>query len=59
MQMSNEGRENNVNWDGIWDVATRIWPRDGRGDQIRSARFVSTPATRRRGASISSERSAG
>ena len=23
-QMSNEGRENNVNWDGIWDVSTRI-----------------------------------
>jgi hypothetical protein len=23
-QMSNEGRENNVNWDGIWDVRTRI-----------------------------------
>jgi hypothetical protein len=23
-QMSNEGRENNSNWDGIWDVATRI-----------------------------------
>jgi len=23
-QMSNEGRENNSNWDGIWDVATRV-----------------------------------
>ena len=23
-QMTNEGRENNANWDGIWDVATRI-----------------------------------
>jgi hypothetical protein len=23
-QMSNEGRENNQNWDGIWDVSTRI-----------------------------------
>jgi uncharacterized protein DUF5916/cellulose/xylan binding protein with CBM9 domain len=23
-QMSNEGRENNSNWDGIWDVQTRI-----------------------------------
>jgi hypothetical protein len=23
-QMANEGRENNANWDGIWDVATRI-----------------------------------
>src|SRR5688500_8110311 len=23
-QMSNEGREQNSNWDGIWDVATRI-----------------------------------
>ncbi|HEY6362380.1 MAG TPA: DUF5916 domain-containing protein [Vicinamibacterales bacterium] len=23
-QMINEGRENNANWDGIWDVATRI-----------------------------------
>ena len=23
-QMANEGRENNSNWDGIWDVATRI-----------------------------------
>jgi hypothetical protein len=23
-QMVNEGRENNANWDGIWDVATRI-----------------------------------
>ncbi len=23
-QVSNEGRENNTNWDGIWDVRTRI-----------------------------------
>src|SRR5688572_7787408 len=23
-QMANEGRENNANWDGIWDVATSI-----------------------------------
>jgi hypothetical protein len=23
-QMANEGRENNANWDGIWDVRTRI-----------------------------------
>ena len=23
-QMSNEGRENNSNWDGVWDVATRV-----------------------------------
>ena len=23
-QMSNEGRETNANWDGIWDVATRV-----------------------------------
>jgi uncharacterized protein DUF5916/cellulose/xylan binding protein with CBM9 domain len=23
-QMSNEGRENNANWDGIWDVTTRV-----------------------------------
>ena len=23
-QMANEGRESNVDWDGIWDVATRI-----------------------------------
>ncbi|MBM3771200.1 MAG: carbohydrate binding family 9 domain-containing protein [Acidimicrobiia bacterium] len=23
-QMSNEGRETNVNWDGVWDVRTRI-----------------------------------
>ena len=23
-QMSNEGRENNSNWDGVWDVGTRI-----------------------------------
>jgi hypothetical protein len=23
-QMANEGRESNVNWDGIWDVAARI-----------------------------------
>ena len=23
-QMANEGRENNANWDGIWDVATTI-----------------------------------
>jgi hypothetical protein len=23
-QMVNEGRENNANWDGIWDVATRV-----------------------------------
>jgi Domain of unknown function (DUF5916)/Carbohydrate family 9 binding domain-like len=23
-QMSNEGRENNSNWDGVWDVKTRI-----------------------------------
>jgi hypothetical protein len=23
-QMANEGRENNANWDGIWDVKTRV-----------------------------------
>jgi hypothetical protein len=23
-QMTNEGRENNSNWDGIWDVSTRV-----------------------------------
>ncbi|MEQ1573439.1 MAG: sugar-binding protein, partial [Vicinamibacterales bacterium] len=23
-QMANEGRENNVNWDGIWDVVTKV-----------------------------------
>lgn len=23
-QMSNEGRESNVNWDGLWDVRTRV-----------------------------------
>jgi hypothetical protein len=23
-QMANEGRENNVNWDGLWDVRTRV-----------------------------------
>jgi hypothetical protein len=23
-QMANEGRENNADWDGIWDVATRV-----------------------------------
>ena len=23
-QMSNEGRENNANWDGVWDVRTKI-----------------------------------
>ena len=23
-QMANEGRDNNANWDGIWDVKTRI-----------------------------------
>jgi hypothetical protein len=23
-QMANEGRENNSNWDGVWDVSTRI-----------------------------------
>jgi hypothetical protein len=23
-QMSNEGRENNANWDGIWDVVTKV-----------------------------------
>ena len=23
-QMSNEGRENNSNWDGVWDVRTRV-----------------------------------
>ncbi len=25
-QMSNEGREQNSNWDGIWDVGTRVGP---------------------------------
>jgi hypothetical protein len=25
-QMANEGRENNANWDGIWDVRTRMAP---------------------------------
>ena len=23
-QMSNEGRENNADWDGIWDVSARV-----------------------------------
>ena len=33
-QMSNEGRENNANWDGIWDVQTRI-AEDGWYAEIR------------------------
>jgi hypothetical protein len=33
-QMSNEGRESNDNWDGIWDVATRI-VEDGWYAEIR------------------------
>jgi hypothetical protein len=33
-QMSNEGRENNSNWDGVWDVATRI-SHDGWYAEIR------------------------
>ena len=30
--MANEGRENNANWDGIWDVKTRIAERLVRGN---------------------------
>ena len=39
-QMSNEGRESNSNWDGIWDVQTRMAEdRVVRGDCVfRSAR---------------------
>jgi len=33
-QISNEGRESNANWDGIWDVRTRIGP-DGWYAEIR------------------------
>lgn len=33
-QMSNEGRESNANWDGIWDVRTRVTP-DGWYAEIR------------------------
>jgi hypothetical protein len=33
-QMANEGRENNANWDGIWDVRTRI-AADGWYAEIR------------------------
>ena len=33
-QMSNEGRENNSNWDGIWDVRTRV-AEDGWYAEIR------------------------
>ena len=33
-QMSNEGREINANWDGVWDVRTRIG-RDGWYAEIR------------------------
>jgi hypothetical protein len=33
-QMSNEGRENNSNWDGVWDVKTRI-AEDGWYAEIR------------------------
>jgi hypothetical protein len=33
-QMANEGRENNANWDGIWDVETRI-AEDGWYAEIR------------------------
>ena len=36
-QMANEGREINANWDGIWDVRTRMW---------RAA--ISRPPARRR-----------
>lgn len=33
-QMSNEGREINANWDGVWDVRTRV-ARDGWFAEIR------------------------
>ena len=33
-QMANEGRENNSNWDGVWDVGTRI-AEDGWYAEIR------------------------
>jgi hypothetical protein len=33
-QMANEGRENNSNWDGVWDVGTRIGE-DGWYAEIR------------------------
>ena len=38
-QMANEGRDNNANWDGIWDVRTRITETGGsRRSGFRSAR---------------------
>ena len=60
-QMSNEGRENNANWDGIWDVATtrdrnRLVRRDP--DSVPHAEVRRAP-TCRRGASTSSARCAG
>lgn len=54
-QMSNEGREQNSNWDGIWDVSTRIGDDGGtRRSKSRSRRSSSVRRTCRRGASTSS-----
>jgi hypothetical protein len=37
-QMSNEGRESNANWDGIWDVRTRVTPVGMRRSAFRFSR---------------------
>ena len=45
-QMANEGRENNANWDGIWDVRTRIAVRRlvrGDSDPVQDAEVHATP----------------
>ena len=59
-QMANEGRENNANWDGIWDVRARIteigWYAEIR-IPFRTLKF--DEAIRRPGASTSSGRFAG
>jgi hypothetical protein len=57
-QMSNEGRESNSNWDGIWDVGTRIeengWYAEIR-IPFRTLKFTAEPPSRsRRGVSTSS-----
>ena len=54
-QMSNEGRENNANWDGIWDVSARVGE-DGlvRRDRIPFRTLKFSPQRCRPGASTSS-----
>ncbi len=55
-QMSNEGRENNVNWDGIWDVRTRITPNGWYAEIWIPLRTLNSPPVDLQGWGVSVER---